>query len=134
MTAGAPADAPLPPVLPTIPHVDLVARYRVAADGIDIGGDFYDAYEMSDGEWALVVGDVCGRGAGAAAVTGLFRHTVRAVAMGERSPARILRATNDTILGQIDDTRYCTAVFMALRARANVGPTPRWPAAATPGR
>ncbi len=107
----------LPPALPRIPHVDVVARYRVAQGGIDIGGDFYDLFELTDGSWAVVIGDVCGKGPGAAAVTGLFRHTVRAVASRGPSPANILRSTNEAILGQIDDTRFCTAAFVRLEPR-----------------
>ena len=105
----------LPPTLPNIPGAEMAVRYRVAADGIDIGGDFYDAFPLADGAWAVSIGDVCGKGAGAAAVTGLFRHTLRAVATAESSPAKILRATNDVILGQIEDTRFCTAVLMTVR-------------------
>lgn len=108
----------LPPALPSVPHLDLVARYRVAQGGIDIGGDFYDLFKLGDGSWAVVIGDVCGKGPEAAAVTGLFRHTLRAVAMTEHSPARVLRGTNDAILGQIDDTRFCTAAVVRLDATA----------------
>jgi len=61
-----------------------------------------------------VIGDVCGKGPEAAAVTGLFRHTLRAAAVREPSPARVLRLTNDAILGQIDDTRFCTAAMLRL--------------------
>ncbi len=108
----------LPPALPEIPGVDLWADYRVAEAGIEIGGDFYDVFESGDG-WHVVLGDVCGKGPAAAAVTGLFRHTLRAVAPGSsagpRSPAAVLTATNDAILDQIDDTRFVTAVLVGLR-------------------
>jgi PAS domain S-box-containing protein len=105
----------LPPALPEIPGIDLWADYRVAEAGIEIGGDFYDVFETSDG-WNVVLGDVCGKGPAAAAVTGLFRHTLRAVApgLGIDGPAAVLTATNDAILDQIDDTRFATAVLVSL--------------------
>jgi serine phosphatase RsbU (regulator of sigma subunit) len=109
----------LPPALPEIPGIDLGARYRVAESGIEIGGDFYDVFETS-AAWHVVVGDVCGKGPSAAAVTGLFRHTLRAIAPSlvasesDHGPAAILAATNDAILDQIDDTRFATAVLVAL--------------------
>jgi serine phosphatase RsbU (regulator of sigma subunit)/PAS domain-containing protein len=109
----------LPPALPEIEGLDVAAVYQVAQGGIDIGGDFYDMFELPDGAWAVVIGDVCGKGPGAAAVTGLFRHTVRAVANRESWPSQILRATNDAILGQIDESRFCTAV--ALRVDPSPG-------------
>ncbi|MEJ7584028.1 MAG: PP2C family protein-serine/threonine phosphatase [Acidimicrobiales bacterium] len=65
-----------------------------------------------------MIGDVCGKGPGAAAVTGLFRHTLRAVALTERSPAGVLRGTNDAILGRIEDTRFCTAALVKLDTSA----------------
>lgn len=106
----------LPPALPEVPGIDLGADYRVAEAGIEIGGDFYDVFETSDG-WNVVLGDVCGKGPAAAAVTGLFRHTLRAVAPGlsGHGPAAVLSATNDAILDQIDDTRFATAVLVSLR-------------------
>lgn len=105
----------LPPALPEIPGIDLWADYRVAEAGIEIGGDFYDVFETTDG-WNAVLGDVCGKGPAAAGVTGLFRHTLRAVApgAGPEGPAAVLRATNDAILDQIDDTRFVTAVLVSL--------------------
>lgn len=119
----------LPPALPEIPGIDLGAKYRVADAGIEIGGDFYDVFETAKG-WIIVLGDVCGKGPAAAAVTGLFRHTLRAVAPGPGSdeaygPSAILSATNDAILDQIDDTRFATAALVALtpgrgRAALNV--------------
>lgn len=120
----------LPPALPEIPGVDLGARYRVADAGIEIGGDFYDVFETAAG-WQIVLGDVCGKGPAAAAVTGLIRHTLRAVAPSvtggdpNQGPAAVLAATNDAILDQIDDTRFATAALVHLRpergrARARV--------------
>jgi Stage II sporulation protein E (SpoIIE)/GAF domain len=116
----------LPPELPEIPGIDLGARYRVADLGIEIGGDFYDVFEIPRG-WNVVLGDVCGKGPAAAAVTGLFRHTLRAVAPGlaesGHGPAAVLGATNDAILDQIDDTRFATAALVELvpdRGRAHV--------------
>lgn len=108
----------LPPALPEIPGIDLGAKYRVAHAGIEIGGDFYDVFETPKG-WIVVLGDVCGKGPAAAAVTGLFRHTLRAVAPTPGSddaygPAAILSATNDAILDQIDDARFATAALVAL--------------------
>ena len=61
----------LPPSVPRIPGMELAARYRAAGEGNEVGGDFYDAFESSDGAWILTIGDVCGKGPEAAAVTGL---------------------------------------------------------------
>jgi len=63
----------LPPRLPTIPGVEIGALYRPAGEGTEIGGDFYDLFETADGGWAVAIGDVCGKGADAAAVIGLVR-------------------------------------------------------------
>ncbi len=104
----------LPPALPILPGMTLAARYRVAEGDIDIGGDFYDVFEVDDGLWAAVIGDVCGRGPDAAALTGLVRHSVRAAAVRDDRPSHVLGQTNDAILDQIDDTRFCTAVFVRL--------------------
>ena len=70
----------LPPVLPDVPGIELAARYVAAGEGNEVGGDFYDCFRTGDGEWAVVIGDVCGKGAEAAAVTALARYTVRASA------------------------------------------------------
>ncbi|HVL32219.1 MAG TPA: GAF domain-containing protein, partial [Actinomycetota bacterium] len=51
----------LPPTLPEIPGVDVAARYKAAARGVAVGGDFYDLFDIGD-EWAVVIGDVCGKG------------------------------------------------------------------------
>src|SRR5690606_7651397 len=65
----------LPPALPQIPGVELAVRYRAADAGHLVGGDFYDVHPVDDG-WVAFVGDVCGKGAEAAALTSLTRHTL----------------------------------------------------------
>jgi phosphoserine phosphatase RsbU/P len=66
----------LPPDLPGIPGFRLASLYRAAGEHNDVGGDFYDAFEVPGG-WMVVVGDVAGRGAEAAALTSLSRYTFR---------------------------------------------------------
>jgi serine phosphatase RsbU (regulator of sigma subunit) len=104
----------LPPRLPTIPGVQIAARYRFAAEGTEIGGDFYDLFETADGAWAIVIGDACGKGPEAAALTGLARHSLRAAAVREPSPARVLWLLNEAILDQVADNRFLTMAYARL--------------------
>ena len=78
----------LPSRLPEIPGIDLAARFRPVGASHRVGGDFYDVFESGDGGWAVVVGDVCGKGPKAAAVTGLARYTLRTAALHEHSPSK----------------------------------------------
>jgi PAS domain S-box-containing protein len=104
----------LPPLLPEIPGIDAAALYRAAGEGNDVGGDFYDLFSVSDDEWIAVIGDVCGKGAEAAAVTALARYTIRAAAVRRRSPAAILRWLNDSMRRQALDGRFCTIACVHL--------------------
>jgi GAF domain-containing protein len=106
----------LPSALPQIPGVDLAARYRACSDGI--GGDFYDVFPLPGG-WGIVIGDVCGKGAEAATVTALARHTVRTAAMLHARPAEVLRVLNDALLEREEHggIRFCTAIFGILEPR-----------------
>ncbi|MCA1691876.1 MAG: SpoIIE family protein phosphatase, partial [Actinobacteria bacterium] len=88
----------LPASLPSLPGIDLGARYRAAGEGLDVGGDFYDAFPMSAGQWMVAVGDVRGQGVDAAAVTGLARHTIRSAAVAGGTPRAILAHLNDVLL------------------------------------
>jgi serine phosphatase RsbU (regulator of sigma subunit)/PAS domain-containing protein len=98
----------LPPVLPEIPGVEASALYRAAGEGFEVGGDFYDLFSVADDEWIAVIGDVCGKGAEAAAVTALARYTIRTAAVRRRSPAAILRWLNDAMCRQDLEGRFCT--------------------------
>jgi PAS domain S-box-containing protein len=98
----------LPGRLPEIPGVTLAARYRPAGEHLDVGGDFYDVYPRADGAWACVVGDVAGKGADAASLTALARHTIRAAARYPGTPAAILDQLNDALIAQYHGTEFCT--------------------------
>jgi GAF domain-containing protein len=112
----------LPPSLPCIPGVELAARYLPAGGPAAVGGDFYDAFPLDDGRWVLVIGDVCGRGVEAAAVTGVARHAIRSAAMVETSPGAILRALNRVLYQHsaeaptagAAEARFCTAAIAVL--------------------
>ncbi len=104
----------LPEELPEIPGVELAARYLAAGDGNEVGGDFYDCFRTGRGDWALVIGDVCGKGAEAATVTALARYTLRAAAQHERSPQAVLHELNEALLRQRLDYRFCTVLYAQL--------------------
>jgi GAF domain-containing protein len=121
----------LPPVLPEIAGVEAAALYRAAGEGIDVGGDFYDLFNVADDEWIAVIGDVCGKGPEAAAVTALARYTIRAAAVRRRSPAAILRWLNDAMCRQDLHGRFCTIACLhldtsrpAIRATVSCGGHP----------
>jgi serine phosphatase RsbU (regulator of sigma subunit) len=101
----------LPPVLPEIPGVELAARFRAAGESHAVGGDFYDVFNTGGGGWGVVVGDVCGKGPEAAALTGLARHTLRAAAMQEEEPSKILGLLSDAIRRERRDSQFCTAAY-----------------------
>ena len=108
-------DTLIPPVPPAIPHLDIAAAYRPAGRGDEVGGDFYDAFQVGD-SWLVVLGDVSGKGVGAAVVTALVRHSVRALAVHELQPGEILSGLNKVLLDHATD-RFCTLVVMSLRRR-----------------
>jgi serine phosphatase RsbU (regulator of sigma subunit)/PAS domain-containing protein len=101
----------LPPVLPELPGMEIAAAYRPAGAGDEVGGDFYDVFGTAEDQWYAVVGDVCGKGAEAAAVTALARYTIRAAAVRRRSPSAILRWLSEAMVRQSDGGgRFCTIV------------------------
>lgn len=104
----------LPRELPALPGIEISAAYVAATDGIDVGGDFYDVFRTPDG-WGLSIGDVCGKGEDAAAVTAAARHGIRTIAHWNASPAEVLRQANDLLLSQEYDGRFVTACAAQLR-------------------
>jgi PAS domain S-box-containing protein len=109
----------LPPEPASIPGVDLAARYRPAGEGIEVGGDFYDAFEIGGDEWTVALGDAVGKGPDAAALMGMVRHTIRAAAIRERAPARVLATVNSAVARQTTEEQFCTAVAARVRPLDN---------------
>jgi PAS domain S-box-containing protein len=107
----------LPPALPDIPSMELAAAYQAGGRGNEVGGDFYDVFEIGRSGWVLAVGDVSGRGPDAAAVTGLVRHALRASAQHDRNPAGMLAVANRLLIEQEDHSfeRFCTAACAVVR-------------------
>lgn len=101
----------LPPSLPAIEGFEVAARYHAAGDGIDSGGDFYDLFATGGSSWAAMIGDVQGKGPGAAAITALARYTLRAAALRARRPSRILALLNDALYSNEQTDRCCTVAF-----------------------
>ena len=108
----------LPPVLPEIPGVEVAARFRAAGEGYEVGGDFYDVFNTGGTGWDVVIGDVCGKGPEAAALTGLARHTLRAAAMQANEPSQVLELLSEAITRERTDSQFCTAVY----GRLELGP------------
>jgi phosphoserine phosphatase RsbU/P len=108
----------LPTTLPTIPGLELAVRFRAAGLGTEVGGDFYDAFAVGPDRWAISVGDVCGRGPVAAAVTGLVRNGLRALSVADPSPAAVLAGVNQAMLRSGAD-RFCTVVYATIEPAAD---------------
>jgi serine phosphatase RsbU (regulator of sigma subunit) len=100
----------LPLRLPDIPDVEMVTRYRAAGEHNVVGGDFYDLWEIGQGSFGIAIGDVCGKGAAAAALTALARHTVRtaSLALPDHRPADVMRALNDAVMKRAGSGQFCT--------------------------
>ncbi len=108
----------LPARLPEIPGVRMTGRYRPAGQGQEVGGDFYDAFAIDPTRWGIVIGDVCGKGPRAAAITALARYTIRAVAGPD--PAAVLRRLNRAALRDRSSLadRFLSAAFTVAVKRA----------------
>jgi phosphoserine phosphatase RsbU/P len=104
----------MPPRNPRIDGLDVATGYRPAGSGDEIGGDFYDVFELSSGDWVVTIGDVAGKGVEAAVVATLARHTIRALAIGEPVPSRILHQLNQVVLSH-PSGRFLTAAVLRLR-------------------
>lgn len=103
----------LPETLPELDKLVLSSAYHPVGEGNEVGGDFYDVFTTPLGCW-LVVGDVCGKGPEAAAVTALVRHSIRAFAFVRASPAQVLGAVNEVMLGHTLAKRFATVVLARL--------------------
>ncbi|WP_411072945.1 SpoIIE family protein phosphatase [Streptomyces sp. cmx-4-25] len=105
----------LPPGLPEIPGVEVDVIYRAAGEGNEVGGDFYDLFPISDGAYGFAIGDVCGTGPEAAAVTGLARHALRLLAREGLGGPAVLERLNAAILDEGARSRFLTLLYGEMR-------------------
>jgi serine phosphatase RsbU (regulator of sigma subunit) len=105
----------LPPVLSEIPGIEIAVSYQPAGGAAEVGGDFYDTFQTGEKEWALMIGDVCGKGPDAAATTGFIRNTVRAIAGFERRPSEVLAKVSDLLLSAWEGVGFSTICYLRVR-------------------
>src|SRR3954471_1315140 len=107
----------LPTEIPNIPGSDVAVRYRAAGELNRVGGDFYDVFGRGPNEWAVVIGDVSGKGAPAAAVTALARYTLRTATVNAPTPSVALDSLNEALLERRRDQEFCSVAlaFVTLR-------------------
>lgn len=113
----------LPDSLPPIPGVETAAHYHTASPD-RLGGDFYDVFPVDGKRFAFFLGDVCGKGPQAAALTSLTRYTLRAAALHDPDPVSALTTLNRVLHERYaagGDPRYCTAIFGTLQADQATG-------------
>jgi serine phosphatase RsbU (regulator of sigma subunit) len=112
---AAALQASLIPRLPRqIPGAEIAAGHLPATSSPAAGSDFFDVYPAPDG-WGITIGDVCGRGQDAEAVTAAARHAIRVLAHWDREPARVLRSANEILMEEEFGGRFVTASVSHLR-------------------
>jgi len=119
-TAHALQSSLLPPRVPDVAGADIAVVYHPAGnteapahlsqDAL-VGGDFYDVFEIRPGCWGFAIGDVCGTGPQAAAVTGLARHALRLLAREGLRPPAVLARLNRAILDEGERGRFLTLLY-----------------------
>ncbi|MDP9189623.1 MAG: SpoIIE family protein phosphatase [Actinomycetota bacterium] len=117
--AHALEEALVPGELPDVPGWRLASLYRPASEGSEVGGDFYDAFQIPGG-WMVVIGDVCGRGVDAASVTALARYTLRTAGALSGDMITALTQLNRWLLERGDSSSICTVVTMTLTETGEV--------------
>jgi serine phosphatase RsbU (regulator of sigma subunit) len=106
--------AVLPALFPTVPGLDTAALYRSASEVAQVGGDFYDLFELDGGLVAAVIGDVCGKGVAAARHTVRLRYELRTLLEEGRSPGRVLTAFNRRVQEEFVEDEYATLLLLVL--------------------
>jgi serine phosphatase RsbU (regulator of sigma subunit)/PAS domain-containing protein len=106
----------MPATLPTVPWLEFAAAYIGAMQWQETSGDFYDVFPTGDG-WAIAIGDVCGKGQDAAAMTAAARHSIRALSHVHDAPADVLTAANQVLLAGDYGERFVTASLAFVRQR-----------------
>ena len=106
----------IPRSLPAVRGWEVSSAYRAAGRAVEVGGDFYDLFSF-EGGWAAVIGDVVGKGAEAAALTALARHTLAAIVTATGDCAYALQVLNRRLRERSDDYRsLCTVAAVVVTA------------------
>jgi serine phosphatase RsbU (regulator of sigma subunit) len=104
----------LPPELPRISGLEVAAGYSPLGAGLDVGGDFYDAWQVGE-RWAFAIGDVGGSGPETPALTAQVRFTLRALTVSSSDPIEVVRLLDRSLLSSAeawsDEERFCTVIF-----------------------
>lgn len=111
----------LPDRLPTVPGLLLEAVYRPVARNLEIGGDWYDAFMLPDGQLAVVAGDVMGKGLSAAAGMGRFRTALRALALTDSRPSAVLAGLDRLMISTEPDDQLTTVIYLVVDPRTGEG-------------
>ncbi|MDQ1663793.1 MAG: hypothetical protein QOJ68_3773 [Blastococcus sp.] len=111
----------LPRALPQVRQIDFAAEYLPASTGADVGGDFYDVVAVGPERWLVTIGDVCGKGARAAARTGLVRDVLRALVREGRPLVRAIEMLNDVMVQAADPQQFCTLAALMLSRATHEG-------------
>ncbi|SHN36016.1 PAS fold-containing protein [Actinacidiphila paucisporea] len=101
----------LPTLPPHLPGLEVAARYRPSRKGLDIGGDWYDAFVLPDGAVGLEIGDVQGHDVDAAAFMGQIRASMRTIAAHEPAPGTVLSRINE-LLVTMDAPRFASCTML----------------------
>jgi serine phosphatase RsbU (regulator of sigma subunit) len=109
-----------PSELPELPSARLEVWYEPTHGPLEIGGDFYDVHSREDGSALLVLGDICGNGAEAAALTGRVRHSLAALHLVERDGQRLLNRLNEILIAS-GSSRFATLVVGSVSATESGG-------------
>ena len=113
-------EALLPGPTPQVPGLDLAAIYRPAGAAGSVGGDFYDVFAVPGGRFALMLGDVSGKGPEAAAQTALVRHMARGLALNERFPGPVVAELNSAVGAQGATEGFITLLYGIYDAEGSV--------------
>ncbi|MFJ5532990.1 SpoIIE family protein phosphatase [Streptomyces sp. NPDC093261] len=101
----------LPRRLPRLPGADAVGRYLPTTAGLELGGDWYDVIPLPDNHAALVIGDVQGHNAGAAALMGQMRTALRAYA-AEGHPPDVVVSHANRLLVEMESDLFATCCYV----------------------
>jgi serine phosphatase RsbU (regulator of sigma subunit) len=100
--------------MPLVPGYRVGTVFEPASDEVDIGGDFYDVFDLGEGTFGLVVGDVSGKGAEAAAQTAQVKYVLRAFASRNQAPSSVLFHVNNALTKGFSEDRFATVVYAVL--------------------